>query len=67
MLIKRKSITVSIVSGIVIGVVLLLTLVAYATYIEIRYRDERSRYQWTLNIIRAEASARADIPIAPQK
>ena len=57
MLVKPKSLMVSIVSGVVIGLVLLLTLIAYAAYIEIKYRNERSQYCASLQKLIAKNGA----------
>ena len=57
--VKKKSIAVSIASGIVIGAVLLLTLIAYAVYVEFKYRDERSRYLASLEKIGGKVTTRA--------
>lgn len=51
MVIKKKSLVVALVSGFVIAYVLILTLIGYVVYIEIRNRDFVRSYQYLLQKI----------------
>ena len=45
MIIKRKSLIVAVLSSIVVSLVLVLTLVGYAAYTELKGREFRRLYQ----------------------
>jgi hypothetical protein len=58
MLMKRKSVAVVVISGFIISLVLVLTLVAYVVYIEIKSEEFRSSYSHLLHKIRSSSYSR---------
>jgi hypothetical protein len=58
MLIKKKSIVVVMVSGFVISSVLVLTLVGYAVYMELRDREAKLAYEHALERVKTKAHLR---------
>lgn len=58
MIIKKKSLIVALVSSLVIATVLVLTLVGYAAYIELKGEEARRTYQDLLQKINARVYAK---------
>ena len=54
MLLKKKSLIVTLVSGFVLSCVLILTLVGYIAYIEIRNEESKMSYQYSLGRLNAK-------------
>jgi len=53
---KKKSLAVVIISGFVISSVLVLTLIGYAIYMELRDKEAKRLYENDLERIKAESS-----------
>ena len=49
MLLKKKSYAVTVVSGFVLSCVLILTLVGYVAYIELKNEESKRSYQYSLD------------------
>lgn len=54
MILKRKSLIVTLVSGFVLACVLILTLVGYIAYIEIENEESKRAYSHMLGRLNAE-------------
>ena len=54
MLLKRKSFAVTLVSGFVLASVLILTLVGYIAYKELKNEESKRLYQYSLDRINAK-------------
>lgn len=54
MQIKRKSLAVAVISGVIISTVLILTLIAYVFYIELKNSESRTKYFQLLQKINAK-------------
>ena len=54
MLLKRKSFAVTLVSGFVLSCVLILTLVGYVAYIELKNEESKRLYQYSLDKLNAK-------------
>lgn len=53
MIIKKKSLVVVLVSGLVISAVLVLTLIAYVIYVELKAEESKMVYQDSLKSVKA--------------
>lgn len=51
MIIKKKSLVVALVSGVIISAVLILTLIGYIIYVELRAEEFKRQYQINLQKI----------------
>ncbi|MFA5145862.1 MAG: hypothetical protein WC515_00560 [Candidatus Omnitrophota bacterium] len=58
MIIKKKSMIVAVMSSVVISIVLVMTLIAYLTYIELKGEEFRRSYQVLLQKVNARVYAR---------
>lgn len=58
MLVKRKSIAVVIISGFVISSVLVLTLVGYSIYMELKDNEAKLSYEHDLKQVKSNLKAR---------
>jgi len=58
MIIKKKSLIVAIISSYVISMVLILTLVGYVVYIEIRKENSTRAYEYQLQKVKAKYYAK---------
>ena len=54
MLLKRKSFAVTLVSGFVLASVLILTLVGYIAYKELKNEESKRLYQYSLDRLNAK-------------
>ncbi len=54
MIIKKKSLIVALVSGSVISLVLVLTLVGYAAYLELKNKNSIKAYECMLEKLNAK-------------
>lgn len=57
MIIKKKSLAVVLISGFVISAVLVLTLIAYVIYVELKAEESKMAYQDSLKHIKARVHA----------
>ncbi len=53
MIIKKKSLAVVLISGFVISAVLVLTLIAYVIYVELKAEESKMAYQDSLKRLKA--------------
>lgn len=53
-MIKKKSLIVALVSGFIISSVMILTLIGYVAYLEIKGREEALSYDYALRKIKAK-------------
>lgn len=54
MIIKKKSLVVVLVSGFLISAVLILTLIGYVIYVELKDEESKMTYQESLKSIKSE-------------
>ncbi|MFA6320674.1 MAG: hypothetical protein WCY36_02315 [Candidatus Omnitrophota bacterium] len=52
MLIKKKSLIVAFVSSVIIAIVLILTLIGYIAYLEIKDKELKASYEHRLRELR---------------
>lgn len=50
---KKKSVVVALISGIIVSIVLILTLVGYSAYLELKNEESRISYMYALDKINA--------------
>jgi hypothetical protein len=55
--IKRKSLAVVVISGFIISSVLVLTLVGYSMYMELKDREAKLAYEHDLEQVKAKLKA----------
>ena len=51
-IVKKKSLVVALVSSLIIAVVLILTLISYIVYLEIKDRERKASYEHRMGELR---------------